>query len=597
MASGQLNSLLRQLRRVVLPRASDGLTDAQLLERFLQSRDEAAFELLVWRHGAMVLNVCRRVLSREHDAEDAFQAAFLTLARKADTIGKRTAVGSWLYKVAYRIALRARAVPPPQALPQEPLRDAAAAEPLARLLNGEMRSVLDEEVERLPEMYRAAFVLCHLEGQTLEAAALTLGCPQGTVGTRVARAREMLRRRLRRRGFALSALLVSGNVVAALPAALVDSTNKAALLGTANQAAAAGVISARVAALTKGALQTMSLTKLILAMSIVLVVSLLGGAAAFLTHQAHAVEPGLEPPNQAALCAPAPENQGVLLKWKFVKDRPFYQVTTTETVQKMKVMGNDVNQTQKQTFYLRWTPLKQTGDVWELQQKIEGVAMDIDVGNQRILYDSTAKGAANNPLTEFFKALVGTEFTVTLDTRTMRVAKVSGREDFLKKLSDANPQMRALLENILSENALKEMAESGFAAIPQKRVSVGENWQRAHPLDMGPLGKWENHFTYTYAGREGKNDKIKVAAELKFQGPGNGAGAPLPFKISKSDLKHVESGGVLFFDRDNGCVALLELIQRLDGTLAIDIGGQVTEVKLAQTQKITVKTTDTNPLK
>src|ERR1700687_4785819 len=108
MATQQLHTLLRQLRRLTVSRERSGLTDVELLERFVAHRDEAAFEVLVWRHGPLVLGVCRHVLRHEQDAEDAFQATFLVLVRKARSIGKREAVGSWLYRVAYRVALRAK---------------------------------------------------------------------------------------------------------------------------------------------------------------------------------------------------------------------------------------------------------------------------------------------------------------------------------------------------------------------------------------------------------------------------------------------------------------------------------------------------------
>ncbi|HZY87807.1 MAG TPA: RNA polymerase sigma factor, partial [Gemmataceae bacterium] len=179
MASGQLNTVIRHLLHVVGPPSAGGLSDAQLLERFVCGRDEAAFEVLVWRHGAMVLSVCRRLLRREHDAEDAFQATFLALVRKAAAIGKREALASWLYKVAYRVCLRARATAPAQPLPDGPLPDTSATSPGDDLLRGELRAALDEEVRRLPEKYRAAFVLCQLEGQTTAAAARALGCPAG----------------------------------------------------------------------------------------------------------------------------------------------------------------------------------------------------------------------------------------------------------------------------------------------------------------------------------------------------------------------------------------------------------------------------------
>src|SRR5262245_42697302 len=195
MNNGRLGTFLRQLRRVTAPKAAGGLSDAELLERWLTQHDQAAFEVLVWRYGPLVLGVCRRLL-RDGDAEDAFQATFLALVRKAASIGRRERVGSWLYKVAYRVALRAartvRTAPP---LPEVPV---AGGE--AEVMWRDLRAVLDEEVNRLPEKYRTAFVLCHLQGLTNAEAARALGCPLGTVLSRLSWARERLRQRLTRRG-------------------------------------------------------------------------------------------------------------------------------------------------------------------------------------------------------------------------------------------------------------------------------------------------------------------------------------------------------------------------------------------------------------
>src|SRR5262245_40431889 len=134
MAQGHLGSVLRQLRRLVGPQGVGGLTDAQLLERLITARDEAAFEVLLWRHGPLVLGVCRQVLRHEQDAEDAFQATFLTLVRKAGSIGRRTALAGWLYKVAYRIALRARARTAHQAAREQPAADLTAVPAVDSLL-------------------------------------------------------------------------------------------------------------------------------------------------------------------------------------------------------------------------------------------------------------------------------------------------------------------------------------------------------------------------------------------------------------------------------------------------------------------------------
>jgi RNA polymerase sigma factor (sigma-70 family) len=593
MATSQLETFIRHLRRVVRPQLSDGLTDTQLLERFVQRRDEAAFEILVWRHGATVFNVCLRVLHRQHDAEDAFQATFLALVRKASAIGKGESVGSWLYKVAYRVALRARAPALVLTLPKEPLKDTTATDPVTALLDWELNEVLDEEINRLPDKYRVVVVLCDLEGQTIEAAARILGCPPGTVGTRVARARAFLRRRLTRRGVDPSVRFL----VEALPATVVASTVKAALLRTADQAVAAGVISAHVANLTKGVLRTMFLTKLAQATAIVLGVSLFGGGA-LLLHRAQAGPPSLAQVVPLALSPSAKEKDAaVVLKWKFVKDRPFYQQMTTETTQTMKVMNNDVLQTQKQTFYFSWTPEEQKGNSWILKQKIEGVSMDMDIGNQMFTYDSTVgKEQAANPLGEFFKALVGSEFKVTLDVMDRKVTRIEGRTELLKKLVTANPQMKPLLEQVLSNKALEAMAETMFAVLPDGPVRPGSTWTRKRQLlDMGPVGAFQMTSKYSYEGQEGILDKIKINENV-LQIPPQPGGAQ-PFKIKDGELKCKEGTGILFFDRAKGRIARMELNLKLEGNLSIVIGDQVTKVELLQTQKTTVKTTDANPLK
>jgi RNA polymerase sigma factor (sigma-70 family) len=593
LATRQLDTLIRHLRRTVRPAVPDSTTDAQLLERFVQGRDEGAFELLVWRHGAMVLNVCQRVLRCEHDAEDAFQASFLALACKAAAIGKRASVGSWLYKVAYRVALRARSRSPAQPLPQEPPAD--TAEPLADLLRWELRSVLDEEVRRLSDKYRAAFVLCCMEGQTIAAAAQTLGCPQGTVGTWLARARRLLRRRLASRGLGPSAPEGCGSFFAALPAALVSSTARAAVLGSEEKALAAGLISAQVAALTKGAVPTMTLTKWILATGLVLALSLLGGGLAFRTHRAQAIEPTAQGPIPVALHLPARErNRGVVLEWKFEQDVPFYEERTTVTDQVMKVMGNDVRQTQRQKFFFRWMPAaNDEDDNWVLRQKVLGVILNIDIGGNKIQYDSTKKDSPETPLAEFYKSLVGSEFTVTMN-KGFRVAKIEGRDHLIKKLSAANPGLVTLLPQVLGENALRELAETPFAGLREGPVRPGHSWARRSKLDLGPFGECWKTSTYTYQGKHGKLDRIQVEIALKCQPPAGGDG--LPVKVRESEVTSAEGAGVILFDRDKGRVFRVELNLRLKAKLTTRTGDRDTEVELLQTQKTTVQTSGTNPL-
>jgi RNA polymerase sigma factor (sigma-70 family) len=295
MADDSFRILLRQLRRATGPAGEAAPSDAQLLERFVTQRDEAAFELLVWRHGTMVLNLCRRMLRHDQDAEDAFQATFLVLAHKAASISKRTACASWLYKVAYRVALAARSEAAarggrecscPDDLPAAQARD--------ELLWRDLRPVLDEEVSRLPEKYRAAFVLCCLQGRTSAEAAEQLGCPEGTVLSRLSRARERMRRRLLGRGVCLSAGLLAAVVAAngqaaEVTAGLVGTTSRAALAVAAGKAVAAA--SARAAALTQGALRAMFMTKLKMAGGLVLTVALIGAGAGLLTNGLLAEQP------------------------------------------------------------------------------------------------------------------------------------------------------------------------------------------------------------------------------------------------------------------------------------------------------------------
>jgi len=201
MPGVRLATLVRQLRRDAAP-DSGGCPDADLLARFTTTRDEAAFELLVWRHGAMVLAACRRVLGHTEDAEDAFQAAFLVLARKAASVRRGTAVAAWLHRVAVRIARRAAGMRQVTArLDTDPPNRPGPN----TLEQGELRGLLDAEINRLSEPCRRAFVLCYLEGMSNADAARVLGCPVGTVESRLTTARRRLRDRLVRRRVGLPA--------------------------------------------------------------------------------------------------------------------------------------------------------------------------------------------------------------------------------------------------------------------------------------------------------------------------------------------------------------------------------------------------------
>jgi RNA polymerase sigma factor (sigma-70 family) len=286
MAARPLTRVLQPLRRAVLLRNAD-LTDRQLLECFAAGRDDAACAALVRRHGPMVWGGCRRVLGRLHDAEDAFQATFLVLVRKAGSVRAGDLLGNWLYGVAYRTALKAKTAAARRRAREKQVHD--MPEPVARpeQAGPEVQPVLDRELARLPAKYRAVVVLCDLEGKSRKDVARHLGCPEGTVASRLARARARLAKRLARHGFVLSGAAVAGTLSQAsasaeVPASLLVSTVEAARLFAAGQAAAAGVISVRVAALTEGVLRAMFLTKLKTAAAVVLTAGVLVTATSLL---------------------------------------------------------------------------------------------------------------------------------------------------------------------------------------------------------------------------------------------------------------------------------------------------------------------------
>jgi RNA polymerase sigma factor (sigma-70 family) len=286
MATVPMGETIRHLRRAVLRQNGAARTDGQLLGSFIDDKDEAAFEALVRRCGPMVFGVCRRVVGNHHDAEDAFQATFLVLARKAASVRPRERVANWLHGVALRTAMKAKTrtakrwsrekqvteMPEPEATQQDPWRD--------------VQALLDQELNGLPENYRLPILLCDLAGKTLKDAAQQLGWPQGSLAGRLARGRKLLAKRLASRGAVLSAgslaTVVSQNAASAcLPTGLMSSTVKAAVMIAAGQATVAGVVPAKVAALVEGVVTSMMLTKLKSVTAVVFLIGTIGiGVAA-----------------------------------------------------------------------------------------------------------------------------------------------------------------------------------------------------------------------------------------------------------------------------------------------------------------------------
>jgi RNA polymerase sigma factor (sigma-70 family) len=264
MAAGHPGTVLRILRSLVVPPGTSALSDAQLLRRFAVCQEEAAFTALVHRHGGLVWGVCRHVLRHEQDAEDAFQATFLVLARKADSIRSGAALAGFLHGTAYRVALRARRDAAIRRANERRGQRMPAEKSLPEAVLVEALALVDEEVERLPERERAAFVLRCLEGKSQAETARLLGWKEGTVSGTLARARQQLRRRLTRRGVTLSGVLAAlalgrDTQAAAVPAGLPGATVRAAL----GHAAAPGVAAPSTAvALADAVSRALSLTRL-----------------------------------------------------------------------------------------------------------------------------------------------------------------------------------------------------------------------------------------------------------------------------------------------------------------------------------------------
>lgn len=258
MAETRLIGLLRQLQPT-LP------TDREALAAFVARRDEAAFAAIVRRHGPMILRVCRRVLRHDQDAEDACQATFLVLARKAGTVGRAEALANWLHGVAVRTALRARRDAARRQARDQLAAVAAPADPAEALAWHDVQVLLETEIERLPPAFRAAFVLCHLQGRSRAEAAADLGISENTLSSRLARARDRLQRRLAHRGVHLSAALAATALAAdatgsAIPTNFFERTIQSATEFAARQPVTG--LTDHALQLTQGALTTMAIARL-----------------------------------------------------------------------------------------------------------------------------------------------------------------------------------------------------------------------------------------------------------------------------------------------------------------------------------------------
>jgi hypothetical protein len=280
---------------------------------------------------------------------------------------------------------------------------------------------------------------------------------------------------------------------------------------------------------------------------------------------------------------------GDTFEFKAFKGKPFYQVQKTTTSQKIKVMSQEVTQDQSQTFIIQWTPKEKVGNDYVVVQKIVGVKMTIDIGGNKISYDSTVPNQPKNPMTDFFVQLMKQELTFYI-TSDLKVSKIDGREAFIKALQDINPQMKTLLDAILSTEALTKMAEPTWWAYPKGgSATKGQTWSEKSKLDLGPIGTYNTVFDFTYAGA----GKVDIKTKLDYTAPTKKEG--LPFIIHEAKLTSDNGTGDAIFDMQKGRFSSTKLDMKLTGDLKIEVGNMTTTVSLSQTQSATTETFDENP--
>ena len=275
------------------------------------------------------------------------------------------------------------------------------------------------------------------------------------------------------------------------------------------------------------------------------------------------------------------------------KSKPFFQEQKTETEQNMEVQGQKVTQRQSQTFMILWTPKEKDKDGnYVVTQQIKGVKMNIDIGGNKIEYDSTKKNA-KNPMTDFFDKLMDEKQILTFHiSPDLKVKKIEGREDFIKNLSDINPQMKNLLNAILSDKALTKMAEPTWWAYPPNGVvPADKKWKETATLELGPIGTYKTDFDFTFKG----DDKIGIKTSLTYSPPAAADKAGLPFVIEDAELKSKSGEGEAIYDKTAGRFKETKLDMELKGDLKIAVGNQTTNVQLTQTQKSSSITRDDNP--
>jgi len=490
-----------------------GVSDSQLLQRFATQRDEAAFETLVWRHGPMVLSTCRRILHHTQDAEDAFQAAFLVLSRKARSIHTLNSCGAWLHKVAYRIALRARAAAARRPTTEELMPTLFATRPADELLWRDLRPVLDEELDRLPPKYRSVLVLHYLEGKSVTQVAADLGWRRGTVCGRLARAKDLLRSRLTRRGLGLAVTAVLTDVLgqeaiaAALPARFVQTAVAAAMAHGATATAGALTPTAAAIALANGTLRSMMLARLKTAALLVLalsVVALGAGIVAVKVNSAPltAAEPPKPPEDTQSKPAEKkspdrPPRDGWVPGTRFtlLQASPFWVplldskdiVRTSDSVRDGNFMPTLLYSPDgtRMTF-VEWKKDPRTGwqSTWHLQESAKGREIaELGENPHCVMFSPDGKllaGSAHSSI-RLLDAATGEE----LRTLTVKVPKEGDDPDTLLEASiecfTFSPDGKKIAAVSSAMNPLSPHSDMGIGYRQAASASSRQEWQKLWP--------------------------------------------------------------------------------------------------------------------
>jgi hypothetical protein len=287
---------------------------------------------------------------------------------------------------------------------------------------------------------------------------------------------------------------------------------------------------------------------------------------------------------------------------KFELGKSLFQKRTTTVKQQIKVMGQDLAQTQTSTFYSKLTPLRKVGDSWVIEYEIEGIQMSIDISGNKIDYDSTKPedgSASSNPgLMGFLTTMIGAKLTVTLD-KYLKVEKVEGVQEFIKKISSANSQNRMdeVMKAIMTDDAVKQMVDPTLGMLPETPKHIGETWSSSSTLNLGPIGSYSVTYNFRYVGIEKQHNKIEVDSKLEYKAPKEMDSTGLLFRIKEGNLtsEPTEKGIVLYNPR-LGIIESADITLKIKGVLTVTIGMTDTKVELQQTQNSICKCSDISSL-